>query len=118
MAVQRKNRKKRLKIVSKNEVLIIGGGLAGCEAAMQIASRKVKARIIEMRPNKMTPVHKTGNLAELVCSNSLKSTNPVTANGISRSRERCDNNAVLPQPVGPMIITLDLSSSSSPLSCS
>ena len=74
--------------MSKNEVLIIGGGLAGCEAAMQIASRKVKARIIEMRPNKMTPVHKTGNLAELVCSNSLKSTNPVTANGILHQEMR------------------------------
>lgn len=74
--------------MSKNEVLIIGGGLAGCEAAMQIASRKIKARIIEMRPNKMTPVHKTGNLAELVCSNSLKSTNPVTANGILHQEMR------------------------------
>ena len=74
--------------MNKNEVLIIGGGLAGCEAAMQVASRKVKARIIEMRPNKMTPVHKSGNLAELVCSNSLKSTNPASANGILHQEMR------------------------------
>lgn len=52
---------------------IIGGGLAGSEAAMQLASRGVGVRLLEMRPAKPTPVHKTADLAELVCSNSLKS---------------------------------------------
>ena len=52
---------------------IIGGGLAGCEAAWQVARAGGRAVLYEMRPAKQTPAHKTGNLAELVCSNSLKS---------------------------------------------
>jgi methylenetetrahydrofolate--tRNA-(uracil-5-)-methyltransferase len=56
-----------------NEVHIIGGGLAGCEAAWQIARSGGQAILYEMRPRKETPAHKTGSLAELVCSNSLKS---------------------------------------------
>ena len=52
---------------------VIGGGLAGCEAAFHIAQKGVRVRLWEMRPVKMTPVHTTGDLAELVCSNSLKS---------------------------------------------
>jgi len=55
------------------EVLIIGGGLAGVEAAWQVASRGIKVRLFEMRPFTTTPAHKTSNLAELVCSNSFKS---------------------------------------------
>ena len=54
-------------------VTIIGGGMAGCEAAWQLAKRDIKVRLYEMRPVKSTPVHKTGDLAELVCSNSLRS---------------------------------------------
>ncbi len=52
---------------------VIGGGLAGCEAALQLASRGIKVVLYEMRPDVPTPAHTTGNLAELVCSNSLKS---------------------------------------------
>ncbi len=55
------------------EVLVIGGGLAGSEASWQIAKRGVKVRLYEMRPFKKTPAHKTDRLAELVCSNSLRS---------------------------------------------
>jgi len=55
------------------EVHIIGGGLAGCEAAWQVARAGGKAILYEMRPAKQTPAHKTEWLAELVCSNSLKS---------------------------------------------
>jgi methylenetetrahydrofolate--tRNA-(uracil-5-)-methyltransferase len=54
-------------------VHIVGGGLAGCEAAWQIARAGVPVVLHEMRPRQQTPAHKTGNLAELVCSNSLKS---------------------------------------------
>jgi len=54
-------------------VRIIGGGLAGCEAAWQLASRGCNVILYEMRPGVQTPVHHTGDLAELVCSNSLKS---------------------------------------------
>jgi methylenetetrahydrofolate--tRNA-(uracil-5-)-methyltransferase len=57
----------------KKEVHIIGGGLAGCEAAWQVARAGGKAILYEMRPDKQTPAHKTPWLAELVCSNSLKS---------------------------------------------
>jgi len=54
-------------------VHVIGGGLAGTEAACQIARRGYRARLYEMRPARSTPAHQTGRLAELVCSNSLKS---------------------------------------------
>ena len=62
-------------------VTVIGAGLAGCEAALQLAARGVLVRLIEMRPERSTPVHKTGNVAELVCSNSFKSVDPETAAG-------------------------------------
>jgi len=53
-------------------VTIVGGGLAGCEAAWQLARRGVGVDLYEMRPHKATPVHQTADLAELVCSNSLR----------------------------------------------
>ena len=53
-------------------VTIVGGGLAGCEAAWQLAQRGVAIDLYEMRPVKPTPVHQTGDFAELVCSNSLR----------------------------------------------
>jgi methylenetetrahydrofolate--tRNA-(uracil-5-)-methyltransferase len=53
-------------------VTIVGGGLAGCEAAWQLARRGIGVDLHEMRPAKPTPVHQTGDLAELVCSNSLR----------------------------------------------
>lgn len=55
------------------QITVIGGGLAGCEAAWQAANMGVEVVLYEMRPNVMTPAHKTGMLAELVCSNSLRS---------------------------------------------
>jgi methylenetetrahydrofolate--tRNA-(uracil-5-)-methyltransferase len=55
----------------QTHITVIGGGLAGTEAAWQIANRGVPVRLYEMRPRKMTPAHTTGQLAELVCSNSL-----------------------------------------------
>lgn len=61
---------------------IIGGGLAGCEAAWQIAMRGQKARLFEMRPHRMTAAHRTDLLAELVCSNSLKSESITNAVGL------------------------------------
>ena len=53
------------------EINVIGGGLAGCEAAWQLAERGIPLRLFEMRPLAMTPAHKTGLLAEVVCSNSF-----------------------------------------------
>ena len=63
-------------------VTIIGAGLAGSEAAWQLASRGVPVDLVEMRPGVMTPAHHTGEIAELVCSNSLKSDDPNTAAGL------------------------------------
>ncbi|MBN1486010.1 MAG: methylenetetrahydrofolate--tRNA-(uracil(54)-C(5))-methyltransferase (FADH(2)-oxidizing) TrmFO [Anaerolineae bacterium] len=57
----------------EKEITVIGGGLAGSEAAWQIAQRGIKVRLYEMRPAKTTPAHTTDKLAELVCSNSLGS---------------------------------------------
>src|SRR5690349_10146820 len=63
-----------------NEVVnIVGGGLAGVEAAWQAAESGVKVRLFEMRPVMQTPAHRTDKLAEIVCSNSLKSDEPGSA---------------------------------------
>jgi methylenetetrahydrofolate--tRNA-(uracil-5-)-methyltransferase len=62
-------------------VIVIGAGLAGCEAAFRLASRGIAVKLVEMRPVRGTEAHKTGDLAELVCSNSFKSLSPVTAPG-------------------------------------
>src|SRR3990172_1549717 len=72
----------------KPELVIIGGGLAGCEAAWQAATRGVRALLYEMRPGRMTEAHKTGNLAELVCSNSLKSAEIFNAHGLLKEELR------------------------------
>lgn len=74
---------------------IIGGGLAGCEAAMQAAQAGVKVKLWEMRPVKTTPVHRTSLLAELVCSNSLKSDLPDTAQGLLKQEMSCLGSLIL-----------------------
>ena len=69
-------------------ITIIGAGLAGAEAAWQAARRGVRVRLFEMRPGKMTPAHKTGLFAELVCSNSLKSDSLSRGQGILKAELR------------------------------
>jgi methylenetetrahydrofolate--tRNA-(uracil-5-)-methyltransferase len=64
------------------KVTIIGGGLAGSAAALELASRGIPVVLYEMRPAVMTPAHASGNLAELVCSNSLGSSHTFAANGL------------------------------------
>jgi len=64
------------------EVVVVGGGLAGTEAAWQLAEAGVGVRLLEMRPQHPTPVHRTGDLAELVCSNSLRGDAPTQAVGV------------------------------------
>ena len=66
-------------------VKILGAGLAGSECALQLASRGITVVLVEMRPETPTAVHKSGNCAELVCSNSLKSTNPASAAGMLKA---------------------------------
>ena len=56
-----------------DELIIVGGGLAGCEAAWQAAQRGIRVALYEMRPAVQTGAHRTDHLAELVCSNSLGS---------------------------------------------
>lgn len=74
---------------------IIGGGLAGSEAALQLANRGVNVRLYEMRPQKQTLVHKSGNFGELVCSNSLKSTKPESAAGMLKHELEVLGSALL-----------------------
>ncbi len=63
------------------EVTVVGGGLAGCEAALQLAGRGHTVRLVEMRPVRSTPAHQTEGLGELVCTNSFKSEDPSNAHG-------------------------------------
>ena len=67
---------------------VIGAGLAGCEAAMQIASHGIKVHLYEMKPNKKTPAHHTEKYAELVCSNSLKAMRVESAAGLLKKEMR------------------------------
>jgi methylenetetrahydrofolate--tRNA-(uracil-5-)-methyltransferase len=69
-------------------VTIVGGGLAGCEAAWQLARRGVRVRLVEMRPVRATPVHRSGDLAELVCSNSLRGNSLDQAAGLLKEEMR------------------------------
>ncbi|HKL95544.1 MAG TPA: methylenetetrahydrofolate--tRNA-(uracil(54)-C(5))-methyltransferase (FADH(2)-oxidizing) TrmFO [Haploplasma sp.] len=67
------------------EVKVIGAGLAGSEAAYQLANQGIKVKLYEMRPVKMTDAHQTGNFAELVCSNSFRSTDINNAVGLLKA---------------------------------
>lgn len=68
--------------MTNTRVLVVGGGLAGSEAAWQLAEAGVAVELIEMRPVRRTPVHTTDRLAELVCSNSLRGDAPANAVGL------------------------------------
>lgn len=69
-------------------VTVVGAGLAGSEAAWQIAGRGIKVKLYEMRPVKMTPAHRGGQFAELVCSNSLRSASLTNAVGVLKEEMR------------------------------
>jgi methylenetetrahydrofolate--tRNA-(uracil-5-)-methyltransferase len=79
----------------RDDVVIIGGGLAGSEAAWQAANHGAKVTLYEMRPKESTQAHKTGYLAELVCSNSLGSTDILNAPGILKEEMRRLNSLVI-----------------------
>lgn len=74
--------------MSKPLVTVIGAGLAGVEAAWQLAARGVAVKLFEMRPVRATPVHRTNQFAELVCSNSLRSDNLSNAHGLLKEEMR------------------------------
>lgn len=69
-------------------VVIVGGGLAGCEAAYQIAKSGIKVKLYEMKPKKFSPAHTNTNLAEIVCSNSFKSNLITNACGLLKEELR------------------------------
>lgn len=70
------------------EVTVVGAGLAGSEAAWQLAKRGIKVRLVEMRPTKFTPAHHTDKFAELVCSNSLRAASLENAVGLLKEEMR------------------------------
>ena len=79
----------------RDDIVIIGGGLAGSEAAWQAANRGAKVTLYEMRPKEMTQAHKTGGMAELVCSNSLGSADVLNAPGILKEEMRRLNSLII-----------------------
>jgi len=81
--------------MAEGVIAIIGGGLAGAEAAWQAASRGASVRLYEMRPAVRTPAHQTDRLAELVCSNSLKSESLEDASGLLKAEMRAFDSLIL-----------------------
>jgi methylenetetrahydrofolate--tRNA-(uracil-5-)-methyltransferase len=77
------------------EITVIGGGLAGCEAAFQAACLGCRVRLFEQRPHRSTEAHRTGNLAELVCSNSLRSDRPESPVGALKQELRIGGSVIL-----------------------
>lgn len=87
----------------RNYITVVGGGLAGCEAAHHASKLGVRVKLIEMRPEKISPAHNSNDLGELVCSNSLKSDSLDNASGVLKEEmrklgslviEAADNNRV------------------------
>lgn len=79
----------------KEAVTVIGGGLAGCEAAWALATEGFKVRLYEMKPKKFTPAHHYNGLAELVCSNSLKAARISSACGMLKAEMRILGSLIL-----------------------
>ncbi len=77
------------------KVTVLGGGLAGCEAALQLAARGHHVRLVEMRPSRTTAAHQSGALGELVCTNSFKSEDPSNAHGQLKREMRALGSALL-----------------------
>ena len=75
-------------MMTDKKAVVIGGGLAGVEAANQLSKRGIKVTLYEMKPQKYSPAHKSGNLGELVCSNSLKAARLGSAAGLLKAEMR------------------------------
>lgn len=80
---------------TKPTVNIIGGGLAGCEAAFHLSSRGIKVRLFECKPFEKSPAHKSNDFGELVCSNSLKSDLLSSASGLLKAEMRMLGSALI-----------------------
>ena len=79
----------------KKEVIVIGAGLAGSEAAWQLANLGVTVKLVEMRPFKSTPAHHTGEFGELVCSNSFGALSSDRAAGLLQKELRFFNSLIV-----------------------
>lgn len=79
----------------KDYINVVGGGLAGTEAAYQIAKRGIKVKLYEMKPNKYSPAHSNQNLAEIVCSNSFKSNLHTNACGLLKEELRAMDSLLI-----------------------
>lgn len=77
------------------DIVVIGGGLAGCEAAWAAARRGCSVRLCEMKPLQFSPAHTSGGLAELVCSNSLRSDSPENAAGLLKAELRACGSLIM-----------------------
>src|SRR5690606_38796381 len=81
--------------MTQQVVNVIGAGLAGSEAAWQIAKRGVNVRLYEMRPVRQTPAHHTDKFAELVCSNSMRAAGLTNAVGVLKEEMRMMHSLIL-----------------------
>lgn len=81
--------------MEKAYISVIGAGLAGCEAAWQIANRGIQVMLYEMKPNKKSPAHHSNTFAELVCSNSLKAARTASAAGMLKQEMRMLDSLLL-----------------------
>ena len=77
------------------QVIVIGAGLAGCEAAWQIANAGIKVKLVEMRPLLTTPAHHTSEFGELVCSNSFGALSPDRAAGLLQQELKSFNSLII-----------------------
>src|SRR5512139_3355348 len=90
------NRRSAIRIGGRVDfVTVIGGGLAGSEAAWQLARRGIRVRLFEMRPVRTTPAHHTDRLGELVCSNSFRSSSLDSGVGLLKEEMRCLGSLVM-----------------------
>lgn len=80
----------------KEHAIVIGGGLAGCEAAWQLSQAGIPVMLYEMKPNKYSPAHHHENLAELVCSNSLKASRLASAGGLLKTEMELQDSLLIP----------------------
>jgi len=81
--------------LTSRHVIVIGGGLAGCEVTLQLADRGVQVTLYEMKPHKRTPAQHSDSLAELVCSNSFRSDDPCNAIGLLKREMRTLGSRVM-----------------------
>ena len=77
------------------KAIVIGAGLAGCEAAYQLAKRGIHVKLVEMKPSKKTPAHHSDLFAELVCSNSLRSDALTNAVGLLKEEMRSMDSLIM-----------------------